>query len=182
MLSNNSCKKQVLRGTFGEIWHIKIQGHTNPNANPNAQIRIQNMLHLTWKTKSVQGLGIVVQLSWWRVAPPSEAGYCRLLLSGDYLNVEYVWYSWNNPTWFASTWSFRKGKYISAHTEVLTISKNIPRFWEISHPDWFVPYKLIWKPFPQTVPRFRDNALFLKSCKTAPGAPGLLQYGESGQN
>ena len=46
MLSNYFCKKQVLRGTFGEIWRTQIQMY------PKTYVEL-NMVHVTWKTKSV---------------------------------------------------------------------------------------------------------------------------------
>ena len=63
MLSNYFCKKQVLRGTFGEIWRIQIQ------------IYLETYVELKYGAcylkieVSAHRLGLVVQLSW-RVAPP----------------------------------------------------------------------------------------------------------------
>ena len=65
MLSNYFCKKQVLRGTFGEIWHIQVQIY------PKAYVELKcGACYLNNKV-SAHRLGLVVQLSW-RVAPPLE--------------------------------------------------------------------------------------------------------------
>ena len=63
MLSNYFGKKQVLRGTFGEIWRIQIQIYPQNYVEPKyGAFNLKNEV-------SAHGLGLVVQLSW-RVAPP----------------------------------------------------------------------------------------------------------------
>ena len=59
MISNYLCKKQVLRGTFGEICRIQIQ--ISPQTSVQLKYDVSNL-----KTKTVS---IVIQLSC-RVAPP----------------------------------------------------------------------------------------------------------------
>ena len=57
MLSNYFGKKQVLRGTFGEIWRIQIQIYPQTSIEP-----IYGAFSLTNKV-SAHGLGLLVQLS-----------------------------------------------------------------------------------------------------------------------
>ena len=57
MLSNNFCKKQVLRGTFGKIWRIQIQIYPQISIEPS-----YGAFYLTKKV-SAHGLGLLVQLS-----------------------------------------------------------------------------------------------------------------------
>ena len=56
-------EKQVLRGTFGEIWRIQIQIYPQTSIEPR-----YGAFSLTNKV-SAHRLGLLVQLSW-RVAPP----------------------------------------------------------------------------------------------------------------
>ena len=63
MLSNYFGKKQVLRGTFGEIWRIQILIYPQTSIEPR-----YGAFYLTNEV-SAHGLGLLVQLSW-RVAPP----------------------------------------------------------------------------------------------------------------
>ena len=63
MLSNYFGKRQVLRGTFGEIWSIQIQIYPQTSFEPRYGA-------FYWTNGvSAHGLGLLVQLSW-RVAPP----------------------------------------------------------------------------------------------------------------
>ena len=57
------CKKQVLRGTFGEIWRIQIQMY------PKTYVELKYGACYLKNEVSSHRLGSVVQLSW-RVAPP----------------------------------------------------------------------------------------------------------------
>ena len=57
MLSNYFGKKQVLRGTFGEIWRIQIQIYPQTPIEPR-----YGAFYLTNEV-SVHGLGLLVQLS-----------------------------------------------------------------------------------------------------------------------
>ena len=57
MLSNYFGKKQVLRGTFGEIWRIQIQIYPQTSIEPR-----YGAFYLTNEV-SVHGLGLLVQLS-----------------------------------------------------------------------------------------------------------------------
>ena len=57
MLSNYFGKKQVLRGTFGEIWRIQIQTYPQTSIEPNYgafNLKIEVSAH---------GLWLLVQLS-----------------------------------------------------------------------------------------------------------------------
>ena len=63
MLSNYFCKKQVLRGTFGEIWRIQIQIY------PKTYVDLGYGACYLNNEVSAHRLGLVVQLSW-REAPP----------------------------------------------------------------------------------------------------------------
>ena len=63
MLSNYFCKRQVLRGTFGEIWRIQIQIY------PKTYVELKYGACYLKNKVSAHRLGLVVQLSW-RVAPP----------------------------------------------------------------------------------------------------------------
>ena len=62
MLSNYFSKKQVLRGTFGEIWRIQIQMY------PKTYVELKYGAYYLKNKVSAHRLGLVVQLSW-RVAP-----------------------------------------------------------------------------------------------------------------
>ena len=62
MLSNYFCTKQVLRGTFGEIWRIQIQIY------PKTYVELKYGAFYLNNEVSAHRLGLVVQLSW-RVAP-----------------------------------------------------------------------------------------------------------------
>ena len=62
MLSNYFCKKQVLRGTFGEIWRIQIQIYHKK------YVELKYRACYLKNKVSAHRLGLVVQLSW-RVAP-----------------------------------------------------------------------------------------------------------------
>ena len=64
-LSNYFWKKQVLRGTFGEICHKQIQIYTK------TYIELKYGACYLNNEVSAHRLGLVVQLSW-RVAPPSK--------------------------------------------------------------------------------------------------------------
>ena len=57
MLSNYFDKKQVLRGTFEEIWRIQIQIYPQTSIEPK-----YGAFYLTNKV-SAHGLGLLVQLS-----------------------------------------------------------------------------------------------------------------------
>ena len=57
MLSNYFGKKQVLRGTFGEIWRIQIQIYPQTSIEPR-----YGAFYLTNEV-SAHGLGLLVQLS-----------------------------------------------------------------------------------------------------------------------
>ena len=57
ILSNYFGKKQVLRGTFGEIWRIQIQIYPQTSIEPR-----YGAFYLTNEV-SVHGLGLLVQLS-----------------------------------------------------------------------------------------------------------------------
>ena len=57
MLSNYFGKKQVLRGTFGEIWRIQIQIYPQTSIEPK-----YGAFYLTHEV-SAHGLGLLVQLS-----------------------------------------------------------------------------------------------------------------------
>ena len=57
MLSNFFGKKQVLRGAFGEIWHIQIQIYPQTSIEPK-----YGAFYLTHKV-SAHRLGLLVQLS-----------------------------------------------------------------------------------------------------------------------
>ena len=57
MLSNYFGKKQVLRGTFGEIWRIQIQIYPQTFIEPR-----YGSFYLTNKV-SAHGLGLLVQLN-----------------------------------------------------------------------------------------------------------------------
>ena len=57
MLSNYLCKKQVLRGTFGEIWRIQIQIYLKTYVELK-----YGACHLKNEV-SAHRLGLVVQLS-----------------------------------------------------------------------------------------------------------------------
>ena len=57
MLSNYFGKKQVLRGTFGEIWRIQIQIGSQTSIEPK-----YGAFNLTNEV-SAHGLGLLVQLS-----------------------------------------------------------------------------------------------------------------------
>ena len=57
MLSNYFGKKQVLRGTFGEIWRIQIQIYPQTSVEPR-----YGVFYLTNEV-SAHGLGLLVQLS-----------------------------------------------------------------------------------------------------------------------
>ena len=59
------CKKQVLRGTFGEIWSIQIQIYLK------TYVELKYCACYLKKEVSAHRLGLVVQLSW-RVAPPCQ--------------------------------------------------------------------------------------------------------------
>ena len=67
MLSNYFCKKQVLGGTFGEIWRIQIQMY------PKTDVELKYGASNLKNEVSAYKLGLVVQLSW-RVAPPLPHG------------------------------------------------------------------------------------------------------------
>ena len=75
MLSNYFGKKQVLRGTFGEMWRIQIQIYLKTYVE-----LIFGACYLKNKVNAHR-LGLVVQLSW-RVAPPLGI-YGRTSLTGD---------------------------------------------------------------------------------------------------
>ena len=76
MLSNSFCKKQVIRGTLGEIWHLQIQMY--PKTDVELKYGASNL-----KNKlSAHRLGLVVQLSL-IVAPP-----CNLVCSVACVHVE----------------------------------------------------------------------------------------------
>ena len=57
ILSNYFGKKQVLKGTFGEIWHIQIQIYPQTSIEPK-----YGAFCLTNEV-SAHGLGLLVQLS-----------------------------------------------------------------------------------------------------------------------
>ena len=57
MLSNYFCKKQVLRGTFGEIWRIQIQIY------PKTYVELKYGACYLNNEVSAHRLGLVVQLS-----------------------------------------------------------------------------------------------------------------------
>ena len=57
MLSNYFSKKQVLRGTFGEIWHIQIQMHLKK------YVELKYGACYLKNKVSAHRLGLVVQLS-----------------------------------------------------------------------------------------------------------------------
>ena len=57
MLSNYFCKKQVLRGPFGEIWRIEIQVY------PKTYVYLKYGACYLKSEVSVHRLGLVVQLS-----------------------------------------------------------------------------------------------------------------------
>jgi hypothetical protein len=57
MLSNYFGKKQVLRGSFGDIWRIQIQIYPQTSIEPR-----YGALYLTNEV-SEHGLGLLVQLS-----------------------------------------------------------------------------------------------------------------------
>ena len=63
MLSKYFGKKNVLRGTFGEIWQIQIKIY--PQTSFDSKYGALNLKNKV----SAHGLVLVVQLSW-RVAPP----------------------------------------------------------------------------------------------------------------
>ena len=56
MLSNHFCKKQVLKGTCGEIWRIQIQ------MNPKTYVELKYGGYYLKKEVSANRLGLVVQL------------------------------------------------------------------------------------------------------------------------
>ena len=56
ILSNYFCKWQVLRGTFGEIWHIQIQIH------PKTYVELKYGACYSNNKVSAHRLGLVVQL------------------------------------------------------------------------------------------------------------------------
>ena len=57
MLSNYFGKKQVLRGTFGEIWRIQIQIYPQNSVEPKyGELNLKNEV-------SAHGLVLLVQLS-----------------------------------------------------------------------------------------------------------------------
>ena len=56
MLSNYFCKKQVLRGTFGEIWRIQIQMYPKTEFKNGASNKVKVKV-------SAHRLGLEVQLS-----------------------------------------------------------------------------------------------------------------------
>ena len=78
MLSNYFCKKQVLRGTFGEIWRIQIQIY------PKTYVDLKYGACYLNNKVSAHRLGSVVQLSW-RVAPPS----CKINVLDLYINFAH---------------------------------------------------------------------------------------------
>ena len=57
MLSNYVDKKQVLKGTFGEIWRIQIQFHPKP------YVELKYGACILKNKVSAHRLGLVVQLS-----------------------------------------------------------------------------------------------------------------------
>ena len=57
MLSNYFCKKQLLRGTFGDIWRIQIQMY------PKTDVVLKYGASNLKNEVSAHGLGLVVQLS-----------------------------------------------------------------------------------------------------------------------
>ena len=57
MLSNYFSKKQVLRGTFGEIWHIQIQMY------PKIDVELKYGASNLKNNVSAHILGLLVQLS-----------------------------------------------------------------------------------------------------------------------
>ena len=57
ILSNYFCKKQVLRGTFGEIWRIQIQMY------PKTYFELKYGAYYLKSEVSAHRLGLVVQLS-----------------------------------------------------------------------------------------------------------------------
>ena len=57
MLSNYIGKKQVLRGTFGEVWHIQIQMY------PKTYVVLKYGACYLKNEVSAHRLGLVVQLS-----------------------------------------------------------------------------------------------------------------------
>ena len=67
MLSNYFCTKQVLRGTFGEIWRIQIQIY------PKTYVELKYGAFYLNNEVSAHRLGLVVQLSW-SLAPPYDLG------------------------------------------------------------------------------------------------------------
>ena len=75
MISNYFCKKQVLRGTFGEILCIQMQKY------PKTYIELKYGACYLNNEVSAHRLGLVVHLSW-RVAPPFislNSYWCKLL-------------------------------------------------------------------------------------------------------
>ena len=57
MFSNYFCKRQVLRGTFGEIWRIQIQMY------PKTDVEVKYGASNLKKEVSAHRLWLVVQLS-----------------------------------------------------------------------------------------------------------------------
>ena len=57
MLSNYFCKKQELRGTFGEIWRIQIQIY------PKTDVELKYGASNLKNEVSAHRLGLVVQLN-----------------------------------------------------------------------------------------------------------------------
>ena len=103
MISNYLCKKQVLRGTFGEICRIQIQ--ISPQTSVQLKYDVSNL-----KTKTVP---IVIQQSCRIVPPPLGIGnlFSDSALPDSYLQSQIGYYhqlailspiGYNIPKWISN--------------------------------------------------------------------------------